>query len=53
MLKKHAYSDLRQFTPDMPHYPEALDLLKFLNYFLSFSDQGIVPQTSILREFIG
>lgn len=53
MLKKHAYSDLRQFTPDMPHYPEALDLLKFLNYFLSFSDQGIVPQASILREFIG
>ncbi len=53
MLKKHAYSDLRQFTPDMPHYPEALDLLKFLNYFLSFSDQGIVPHASILREFIG
>jgi uridine kinase len=53
MLKKHAYSDLRQFTPDMPHYPEALDLLKFLNYFLSFSDQGVVPQASILREFIG
>ena len=53
MLKKHAYSDLRQFTPDMPHYPQALDLLKFLNYFLSFSDQGVVPQTSILREFIG
>ncbi len=53
LLKKHAYSDLRQFTPDMPHYPEALDLLKFLNYFLSFSDQGAVPQNSILREFIG
>lgn len=53
MLKKHAYSDLRQFTPEMPHYPEALDLLKFLNYFLSFSDSGVVPPASILREFIG
>ncbi len=53
LLKKHAYSDLRRFTPDMPHYPEALDLLKFLNYFLSFSDEGIVPHASILREFIG
>lgn len=53
LLKKYAYSDLRRFTPDMPHYPEALDLLKFLNYFLSFSEEGIVPPASILREFIG
>lgn len=53
LLKKHAYSDLRRFTPDMLHYPEALDLLKFLNYFLSFSEEGVVPPGSILREFIG
>jgi uridine kinase len=53
LLKKHAYSDLRRFTPDMQHYPEALDLLKFLNYFLSFSEEGVVPSASILREFIG
>ncbi len=53
MLKKHAYSDLRRFTPDMPHYPQALDLLKFLNYFLSYGDENIVPKTSLLREFIG
>lgn len=53
ILKKHAYSDLRRFTPDMPNYPEALGLLKFLNYFLSYGDEGAVPRSSILREFIG
>lgn len=53
MLKKHAYSDLRRFTPDMPNYAEALGLLKFLNYFLSLGDESAVPPSSILREFIG
>ena len=53
ILKKHAYSELRRFTPDMPNYPEALGLLKFLNYFLSYGDESAVPRSSILREFIG
>lgn len=53
LLKKHAYSDLRRFTPDMPNYPEALALLKFLNYFLSYDGESAVPRYSILREFIG
>ncbi len=53
ILKKYAYSDLRWFTPDMPNYPEALGLLKFLNYFLSLGDESAIPQVSILREFIG
>ncbi len=53
LLKKHAYSDLRRFTPDMQNYPEALALLKFLNYFLSYDGESNVPRYSILREFIG
>lgn len=53
ILKKYAYSDLRQFTPEMPNYVEALGLLKFLNYFLSLGDESAVPPMSILREFIG
>ncbi len=53
ILKKYAYSELRRFTPDMPNYPEALSLLKFLNYFLSYGEDGSVPRYSILREFIG
>lgn len=53
ILKKHCYSELQQFTPDMPNYPEAQSLLKFLNYFLSIEDNSEVPKNSILREFIG
>lgn len=53
ILKKHAYSELRAFTPDMENYPEALSLLKFLNYFMSLGDESLVPRGSILREFIG
>lgn len=53
ILKKHAYSELRAFTPEMDNYPEALSLLKFLNYFMSLGDESLVPRGSILREFIG
>ncbi|MDD5016587.1 MAG: nucleoside kinase [Eubacteriales bacterium] len=53
ILKRHCYSELRRFTPDMPNYPEALSLLKFLNYFLSARDEDAIPPQSILREFIG
>ncbi len=52
-LKKYAYSELRAFTPEMEHYPEALALLKFLNYFMSLDDESLIPRGSILREFIG
>ena len=53
VLKKHAYSELRAFTPQMEYYPQALALLKFLNYFMSLDDESLVPRGSILREFIG
>jgi uridine kinase len=53
ILKKHAYSELRAFTPDMDNYPEAQGLLKFLNYVMSLGDESLVPRGSILREFIG
>ncbi len=53
VLKKYAYSELRAFTPEMEHYPEALALLKFLNYFMSLDDESLIPRSSILREFIG
>lgn len=53
ILKKHAYNELRSFTPDMEHYPEAQALLKFLNYFLDAEDENLVPRSSILKEFIG
>ncbi|NLT96922.1 MAG: nucleoside kinase [Christensenellaceae bacterium] len=53
ILKKYAYSELKSITPDMENYPEALGLLKFLNYFLTLDDDSLVPRQSILREFIG
>ena len=53
ILKKYCYGELKRFTPDMPYYPEALSLLKFLNYFLSMDDESAIPVGSLLREFIG
>ena len=53
ILKKHCYTDLQAFTPDMPNYQEAQSLLKFLNYFLSARDESAIPPQSLLREFIG
>ena len=53
VLKKYCYSELMRFTPDMPNYPEALSLLKFLHYFLSLDDERDIPVGSLLREFIG
>lgn len=53
VLKKHCYGDLLKFKSDMPYYPEAHTLLKFLNYVLSFEDETTIPIHSLLREFIG
>ncbi len=53
VLKKHCYGDLLKFKSDMPYYPEAHSLLKFLNYVLSFEDENTIPIHSLLREFIG
>ncbi len=53
IMKKYCYGELKRFTPEMPNYPEALSLLKFLNYFLSMDDESAIPAGSLLREFIG
>lgn len=53
ILKKYCYGELKRFAPGMPNYPEALSLLKFLNYFLSMDDERAIPVCSLLREFIG
>ncbi len=53
ILKKYCFGELKRFTPEMPNYPEALSLLKFLNYFLSMDDESAIPVGSLLREFIG
>ena len=51
-LKQYAEPLLFGISRDMPEYPEAQRLLKFLEYFLGVSTEGI-PNNSIVREFVG
>ena len=52
VLKQYAEPLLFAVPKDCPEYQEAKRLLKFLEYFLNIPSQAI-PQTSLLREFIG
>ena len=52
VLKQYAEPLLFGIRPDDPEYPEAKRLLKFLSYFQGI-DSNLVPNNSILREFIG
>ncbi|MBE5936589.1 MAG: nucleoside kinase [Lachnospiraceae bacterium] len=52
VLKQYAEPLLFKISPDEEEYTEAKRLLKFLNYFLGVSSEGI-NYNSILREFIG
>ena len=51
-LKPYAEPLLRQVPHGTPEYIEAKRLLAFLEWFLPL-DISLVPQTSIVREFIG
>lgn len=52
ILKRHVEPLLLSVPANSPEYPEALRLLKFLNYFVDIPDTQL-PPTSILREFLG
>ncbi len=52
VLKPLAESLLLQITPPSPRRVEAKRLLAFLEWFAPFSS-GLVPDNSLLREFIG
>lgn len=51
-IKPLAESLLRQIPPGSDEYLEAKRLLAFLEWFLPI-DSGLIPDNSILREFIG
>jgi len=51
-LKPYAEPLLRQISFGSPEYLEARRLLAFLNWFLPI-ESGLIPDNSILREFIG
>lgn len=55
MLKYYAEPLLRRISPLSPAYAESLRLLKFLSYIVEINtkEQGAIPPTSIMREFIG
>ncbi len=52
-LKKHALSVLGEVRSDSPYYEEALRLSELLAFFRGAEDELAIPNTSILREFIG
>lgn len=52
VLKQYAEPLLFGIGEDEPQYLEAQRLLKFLQYFLGVSTEGI-PNNSIVREFVG
>lgn len=52
VIKQFAEPQLFKIPSTDPAYPEAVRLLKFLDYFLGVSSEEI-PSNSICREFIG
>lgn len=52
VLKQYAEPLLFSVPKNSPEFMEAKKMLKFLDYFLGVSSEG-VPSNSILREFIG
>lgn len=53
LLKKHAGPLLEAIKPSEPEYSEARRLMQFLHFFAVIEDESIIPNNSILREFIG
>lgn len=53
ILKKHIEPLLFSISKYEPEYAEAKRLLKFLSYVKSFDQDAVLPNTSIVREFIG
>ncbi len=53
VLKKHIEPLLMNISHDAPEYAEVKRILKFLSYVLSVPNDAVIPNTSILKEFIG
>lgn len=53
LLKKYAEPLLQAIKPGSPAFAEALRILYFLKYFVIIDDDELVPEESIIREFIG
>ncbi len=53
ILKKYAVPLLKNIGPDKPQYSEAQRLLQMLQFVKDYDDDSVVPNNSILKEFIG
>ena len=53
ILKKFAEPLLKSIKEDEPEYEMASKMLKFLSEFDVYEDDSVVPNDSIIREFIG
>ncbi len=53
VLKKHIEPLLMNISNEAPEYPEVKRILKFLSYVLSVPSDQVIPNTSIIKEFIG
>ncbi len=53
VFRKYAEPLLLQIPPSEPEFAEATRLLKFLSYFKSIENDKFIPQTALIREFIG
>ena len=53
VLAKYAIPLLKQIDKDKKEYSEAKRLISFLEYFKKIEDENVIPNNSILREFIG
>lgn len=52
-LKRHAVPVLSEIPSDSPYYEEGKRLLTLLQFFNKAGDERAIPNTSIIREFIG
>lgn len=53
ILKKYAVPLLERISPDVPEHIEARRLLDLCSYFDVIDEEHLVPNNSLLREFIG
>ena len=53
ILKKYVVPLLKEIGPDDPEHGEAVRIMKFLEFFRIIEDDSMIPNNSIIREFIG
>ena len=53
VLRKYAIPILREVGKDQEEYAEADRLLRFIEFFDAIEDEDVIPNNSIMREFIG